>query len=113
MAEQLNWLTAGTELTWDMIVVDDGCPENSGGIAREIIVAEALESGHPLAQRLKNTSESMKRRSIQLGMAAAADLEWENHVIVFTDADLSTHLGQTGLLVDGIVGQLFDAAIGS
>lgn len=124
--QQLDWLSAGTQLTWDMIIVDDGCPEKSGQIAQQIIdedqwgakvqvlfLDEALKSGHPLSQVLKDTGDSMKGGSIQLGMGKAAESTHANHVIVFTDADLSTHLGQTGLLVDGIVRQGHDAAIGS
>ena len=56
---------------------------------------------------------SMKGGAVAYGMATAAAADRENHVILFTDADLSTHLGQSGLLVDGILGRGFDAAIGS
>ena len=126
-AGQLDWLTAGCPgVTWDMIIVDDGCPEDSGGIARRIaaenglddrvrvlFLAEALDAGHPLSARLESTADSMKGGAIQLGMGAAAEQKRENHVIAFTDADLSTHLGQTGLLLDGILRRGFDAAIGS
>jgi len=42
-AAQLEWLFAGREdLTWDMIVVDDGCPEGSGRIAKDIAKAHRL-----------------------------------------------------------------------
>ena len=46
-------------------------------------------------------------------MAVAAERDRSNHVVVFTDADLSTHLGQIGLLVAPIVQDGYDAAIGS
>jgi len=123
---QLEWLTAGAEVTWDMIVVDDGCPEGSGRLAAEIVeaegwadrvqvlfLAEAIEAGDPVPRPLTSPDDSRKGGSIALGMNRAAMGLRENHVILFTDADLSTHLGQAGLLMDGILTQGFDAAIGS
>ncbi len=125
---QLEWLFAGREdLTWDLFVVDDGCPEGSGRIAQEIIeqadhfndrvkvlfLAEAIEQGLPVVSSLSDTSESMKGGSVELGMWTAARQEKANHVVIFTDADLSTHLGQSGLLMDGILYGNVDAAIGS
>lgn len=124
---QLEWLFAGREdLTWDLFAVDDGCPENSGGIAQSIIdedslgdrvkvlfLAEAIDQGLPVVSPLKNTSESMKGGSVELGMWTAALQAKKNHVVVFTDADLSTHLGQSGLLMDSIITDGMDAAIGS
>ncbi len=124
---QLEWLFAGRkDLTWDMYVVDDGCPEGSGRIAQEIIdeddlggrvrvlfLAEAIKQGLPVVSSLADTAQSMKGGSVELGMWTAAEQDRDNHVIVFTDADLSTHLGQSGLLMDGILEKGFDAAIGS
>ncbi len=125
--KQLEWLFAGRdELTWDMIVVDDGCPEGSGRIAMEIVetrnwskrvrvlfLAEAIAAGVPVTAPLTTADDSRKGGSIALGMWAAAETIRDNHVIVFTDADLSTHLGQTGLLMGEILNGGCDAAIGS
>ena len=124
---QLEWLFKGQkDLTWDMIVVDDGCPEGSGRIAQNIIkvqncgkivrvlfLAEAIAAGAPVTVPLKTPDDSRKGGSIALGMWTAAQTPRENHVIVFTDADLSTHLGQTGLLMEQILAGGFDVAIGS
>ncbi len=124
---QLEWLFAGKrDLTWDMIVVDDGCPEGSGRIARDIVdanewsgrvrvlfLADAIVDGHSITRPLTTADNSRKGGSIALGMWTAAETVRDNHVIVFTDADLSTHLGQTGLLMDRILNGGFDAAIGS
>ncbi len=124
---QLDWLMAGREdLTWDMFVVDDGCPEGSGRIAQDIIaqsqledrvqvlfLAEAIERELPVVANLENTSESMKGGSVELGMWTAANQDKVNQVVVFTDADLSTHLGQSGLLMDQILRGGQAAAIGS
>lgn len=124
---QLQWLFEGREdLTWDLYAVDDGCPEGSGRIAQQIIdqdgladrvkvlfLEEAIEQGLAVVSSLAKTSESMKGGSVELGMWTAAQQEFENHVVVFTDADLSTHLGQSGLLMDSILQGGMDAAIGS
>ena len=125
--DQLNWLFDGSpRVTWSMLVVDDGCPEKSGEIARQIIDAwnlgervrvlflqNAIDVGHPAAKGIASTADSQKGGSIEYGMAVASDEDYAKHVVVFTDADLSTHLGQLGLLIEPIVGQGFDAAIGS
>ncbi len=125
--EQIEWLFEGVRgAAWEMLVVDDGCPERSGTIAQEIIdtrglgdrvrvlfLQDAIEARHPLARGIATTADSQKGGSIQLGMGVAAEDASLNHVVVFTDADLSTHLGQLGLLIDPILRVGFDAAIGS
>jgi hypothetical protein len=62
---------------------------------------------------MTSIAESQKGGAIEYGMWLAAQQEKPNHIILFTDADLSTHLGQIGLLVEGIVNQNQEAAIGS
>jgi hypothetical protein len=57
--------------------------------------------------------DSRKGGSIALRMWTAAETVRNNHVICFTDADLSTHLGQSGLLMGEILNGGFDTAIGS
>lgn len=125
--DQLDWLFAGREdLTWDMVVVDDGCPEDSGGIAQRLIdenrlgdrvkvlfLADAIQKKLAVIAPLTDTSESMKGGSVALGLWTAAEAEHARHVVAFTDADLSTHLGQSGLLMSAILDQGADAAIGS
>ncbi len=124
---QLDWLTAQRdELTWDMIVVDDGCPDKSGAIAAEIVaregrtnqvqvlhLADAIAAGHPAAGDLTSPDDSRKGGSIQFGLWEACRQERDNHVAIFTDADLSTHLGQSGLLATAILADNRDVAIGS
>jgi hypothetical protein len=46
-------------------------------------------------------------------MARAIEERRDNHIVVYTDADLSTNLAQVGLLIDGIERDGADAAIGS
>ncbi len=130
--EQLDWLFAGRDdLTWDMIVVDDGCPieqGGSGGAAQRIInerchntdrirvlyLKDAIRNDIPVTRPLTTTDQSRKGGSIAYGMWDAANrIKHKNHVIIFTDADLSTHLGQVGLLVDDLINNQMDVAIGS
>lgn len=124
---QLNWLGGASEhFHWHMTAVDDGCPEKCGDIienlAREegygevsvLRLSDAIDMKLPVAAGLSSTDDSRKGGSILYGMWKASSKNPEgDHVIVFTDADLSTHLGQVGLLVDPIINQGKDVAIGS
>ena len=125
--EQLGWLfDAYPNFSWNMLVIDDGCPDHSGHIAQEILAAEydgdnvqVLFLADAIAEKLSiitpmtSPNDSRKGGSIEYGMWVAAQQNAPNHIILFTDADLSTHLGQTGLLVDGIINEGKDSAIGS
>ena len=124
---QLNWLfDEFPNFSWDMLVVDDGCPDGSGRIAQHILdekydgdnvrvlfLQDAINQNLPVIRPMTSTNDSRKGGSIEYGMWVAAQQEHPNHIILFTDADLSTHLGQTGLLVGPIVQENADAAIGS
>lgn len=124
--EQLGWLFDDVDgFDWDLTVVDDGCPEGSGRLAAEAIDAlgeararvlfleDAIQRGLPPGRGLASTAESRKGGAIQYGMWAASQEPRPGHVIAFTDADLSTHLAQTGLLMAPILAQSQDLAIGS
>ncbi len=114
-------------ITWDMLVVDDGCSENSGKIAEEILKKEyfrnnvkvlylqdAINEKLKVAEGLKTTDDSRKGGSILYGMWYASQQKRNgNHIICYTDADLSTHLGQLGLLAEPIIKENMYAAIGS
>jgi len=143
---QMRFLTDEFKnISWDMVVVDDGCPEGSGKIAEQIIakkqyifdenlspdkdenkteyvcknnvkvlfLEDAINQNLSIIKPLKNTDQSRKGGSVEYGMHYAAQQNKENHVIIFTDADLSTHLGQSGLLVNEIILNNKKAAIGS
>ena len=123
---QLNWLFEDApNYSWDLTLVDDGCPNGSGEIAQEIVseagyrnvdvlfLADAIEEGAPVAAELDDPSDSQKGGSILYGMYHASREDKENHVVLYTDADLSTHLGQVGLLTKPILEEGFLAAIGS
>ena len=108
-----------------MLIVDDGCPNHSGDLAKSILgknfpqvrieyLKDGIASGHRSTLPLADTDDSRKGGSILYGMALAAEnYKNDNHIIVFTDADLSTHLGQTGLLLETIRAKGKKAAIAS
>ncbi len=123
---QLEWLFERTPWhTWNLTVVDDGCPERSGDLARAVLdetpnvdarvlwLADAIADGLPITRGLTSTDNSRKGGSIRYGMWEASSHDRPNHVILFTDADLSTHLAQAGMLMDPIIREGRNAAIGS
>ncbi len=124
---QLEWLFADApNFSWDLTLVDDGDPENTGEIALEILesryagdnvhvlfLERAIREGVVVTRPMRSAADSQKGGSIAYGMWHAAQQTREGHIVVFTDADLSTHLGQLGLLIDSIVHEEKDAAIGS
>ena len=122
--DQLKWLFNGSN-GFDLVLVDDGCPDGSGGMAEHIIrqnghsdiarvlyLSDAIEAGHPAVEGLGHPDESRKGGAIELGMYEAVLENTENQVIVYTDADMSTHLGQIGALT-GAIGSGALAAAGS
>lgn len=126
--KQLTWLFEDQPLvSWELIIVDDGCPEGSGRIAQEIInthklndnarvlfLADAIEKGHPITKPMTSTKDSQKGGSIVYGMwNAVQQKKVKDQIVIYTDADLSTHLGQVMLLVDPLLNQNKLAAIGS
>lgn len=114
--QQLEWLSRGLpNVSWEMTLVDDGCPEESGRLiedrladrhqdssAKVLFLEKALRERHPALEGMHNANESRKGGAVQLGLWEAAKESRVGSVILFSDADLSTHLGQAGLLVDGL-----------
>ena len=125
---QLEWLFKDhPNFKWELIVVDDGCPENSGTIAQDIVdknrlidkvkvlfLKDAIDQNLPITKSISSTGDSQKGGAIIYGMwYASQQKKGENHILIYTDADLSTHLGQTGLLIEPILKQKKSVAIGS
>lgn len=130
LIRKINQLENLTEefknITWDMLVVDDGCPENSGKIAEDILqkrysgnnvevlyLQDAIDKKLKVAEGLKTTDDSRKGGAIEYGMWYASEKNIDNHIIIYTDADLSTHLGQIGLLAEPIINKAKYVAIAS
>ncbi len=117
-------------ISWRLVAVDDGCPEGSGKIARQIVadrnwqdrvlvlyLDDAIQSQLQVSRPMLSTSDSQKGGAVLYGMWHAATQQHlargVRHVVCYTDADLSTHLGQIGLLVEPIINQNKRVAIGS
>ncbi|MBF0444465.1 MAG: hypothetical protein HQL68_02670 [Magnetococcales bacterium] len=125
--KQMLWLCQDlNHVTWDMTLVDDGCPNGSGLLAQKILaddtlpqcvqvlfLKEAISNNHPISKPMTNTDDSRKGGAVALGMWESVRKSHPNHVVIYTDADLSTDLGQCGLLISGITNKGMDAAIGS
>ncbi len=128
--KQLRWLFAPTPRhSWDLTVVDDGCPEGSGEKIQAILddfaeaeeevrvlfLKDAIDNREPIVEGLASTDDSRKGGSIRLGLwhATQVDRPAALHVAMFTDADLSTHLGQIGLLASPLAAGGALAALGS
>ncbi len=112
--KQMEWLLKDSPLTFDMILVDDGCPKQSGKKAQEIIEKEGYKNVKVLClddgikrqsvviKGLKSTNDSRKGGSIQYGMWQALENYTEGdkpHIVVFTDADMATPVNEIGLLL--------------
>ena len=78
-----------------------------------LFLRDAIAEGGPAVQGIASVADSRKGGAIHLGMWEAASTSREGHVVVFTDADLSTHLGQCGRLVAPIVSGDASVCIGS
>jgi hypothetical protein len=107
---QLNWIASGTPIDWTLYAVDDGCPHESGKIARAIsnasgfdkqvkvlFLADVLPSDSGPLKKLASVTDSRKAGAIILGCMQA--INDGKDAVVYTDADNSVHLGQIGLLV--------------
>ncbi len=109
--EQLAWATRGTPVRWRLYAVDDGCPHRSADLAEEIAaghplgdhvtvlrLAEALPAADGPLRGLHSAEDSRKGGAILYGCERA--LHDGADAVVYTDADLSVHLGQLGLLLE-------------
>ena len=116
---QIEWACGeGSRHTFDILLVDDGCPNGSGRIAEKILnrdhsqaaarvlfLEEAIERNHPAVQGVRSVRDSQKGGAVHLGLWEASsnsNYSYREHIVAFTDADLSTHLGQLGLLVEAL-----------
>jgi hypothetical protein len=112
--KQMAWAFDHSSISFEMILVDDGCPNNSGAIAEKIIKSEGFRNARvffiedgikrrsPVLKGLYSSEESRKGGSIHYGMWRAikdAPLMDNDHIIVYTDGDMSTFVNQIGLLL--------------
>ena len=132
---QMAWFSDCPNFSWDILIVDDGCPENSGIEVQEIVkkysselngswpvsvlfLSDSLKENHTNLN-LKSTEESKKGGAIYYGLSHAyqnkskACPENAEHIVLYTDADLSAHLGTLGFALDKIINCGHHVAIGS
>ncbi len=124
---QLQWLLGGRpDRRYELLIVDDGCPHGSGEIAEEILrnrhpdaparvvfLADAISARLPVVAPMRSTDESQKGGAVQLGLWLVTRARRQGHAVLYTDADLSTHLGQAGLLIDALDRPGIQVAAGS
>jgi hypothetical protein len=122
--KQLQWLFDGEEgKTWDIIAVDDGCPNNSKDLAKDVIEKNGLKNitildlkaayaeGVPFfAERGLDEAckKSRKGGAIMYGLlhAAATRVYYPTpkpKLVMYTDSDLSTDMALCGVLSYGIL----------
>jgi len=113
--KQMEWLLKDSPLSFSMILVDDGCPNQSGKKAQEIIETEGYKNAKMLylddgirrqsevIKGLASVNDSRKGGSVQYGMWQALEDCSEDdrpHIIVFTDADMAAPVNEIGLLLE-------------
>ncbi|HZR67407.1 MAG TPA: dolichyl-phosphate beta-glucosyltransferase [Terriglobales bacterium] len=86
----------------EVLVVDDGSSDNTAKIVQE------ARNSFPQLRLLSNGRNRGKGFSVRHGM-----LEARGEVALFTDADLSTPIGEADKLLAAIFDSRYDAAIGS
>ena len=126
-SKQLQWLFEGEkEKTFELMAVDDGCPNNSKGLARAIVEKEGYSNVRvlDLEDEVKNESpffldrglksgckESRKGGAILYGLRTASQEakeakekgEKRERLVMYTDSDLSSDMSLVGLLAHGIM----------
>lgn len=120
--KQLDWLFAGEDgKTYDIVAVDDGCPDKSGELAKAIIeknglknvtlidVRDAFKSGDQffLDRGLdEGAKKSRKGGAILYGLRNVAQkpaVQGKPNLVMYTDSDLSTDMALCGLLSYGML----------
>ena len=116
-AREMKWVfEAAPKSSWEMIYVDDGCPVESGKLATERIAAkgipnskilylqDGIDNKEPNFGDIKETKDSQKGGAVTYGMWMASKDEHpgQEHIIVFTDADLAANLAETGFLCSNL-----------
>ena len=81
---------------------------------RVLFLENAIKKGYAPASGMSSTRDSQKGGSIVYGMwEALRQSKITNHIVIYTDADLSTHLGQLMLLANPLLKKENLVAIGS
>lgn len=124
---QLDWLTTGTKCTYSLLFVDDGCPYDSGKVAKDILLKikapsfvsvqflkDAFKRKDPPLAGMQQLSDSARGGAILWGLwHEAQQKKSDKHVILYTDSDLSMDLRMSGLAIHQIVKRNKPSAIGT
>lgn len=132
--KQLEWLFADQpDKTWEIIAVDDGCPDNSKDLAKAAVEKNNLKNVTILdlknAYKEKNPffvkrgldeacKKSRKGGAILYGLLYASQSkpfypEGKPKLVMYTDSDLSTDMALCGLLSDGILNKGTSMSMGA
>lgn len=130
--KQLEWLFDGeVGKTWEILAVDDGCPNDSKSLAKAVIQAEgytnvhvldledAVKEGMPYFKERGLTAgckQSRKGGAILYGLHYAATQPAPGtapKLVMYTDSDLSTDMSLCGLLADGLLAQGSSMSMGA
>ncbi|HSJ43731.1 MAG TPA: hypothetical protein VK923_03510 [Euzebyales bacterium] len=108
--DQLDWLLSDTPVHWRFQAIDDGCPDDSAGVAERMAaehvlgdrvdvlrLADAVPADSGPLRGLADVDGSRKGGAMILGARTA--MEAGADAVVLTDADTSVDLGQLGLLL--------------
>merc|ERR1712070_211877 len=120
--KQLDWLFKGQKnKSYDVVAVDDGCPDKSGELAKAVIEKHDLKNVTLMDVRdaFKNKDEffiergldeaakkSRKGGAILHGLREVAKkpaVEGKPNLVMYTDSDLSTDMALCGLLSFGVL----------
>ena len=121
---QLDWITSDTLIDWTLYAVDDGCPHDSGKIAKEIsnthplgenvkvlFLSDVVPTDSGPLEELKSVNDSRKAGAVILGCMQA--ISEGKDAVIYTDADSSVHLGQIGLLVQPFLDDNYRVVLGN
>eukprot|EP00933_Yihiella_yeosuensis_P041635 TRINITY_DN3602_c0_g1_i1.p1 TRINITY_DN3602_c0_g1~~TRINITY_DN3602_c0_g1_i1.p1 ORF type:complete len:447 (-),score=123.60 TRINITY_DN3602_c0_g1_i1:240-1580(-) len=132
--KQLEWLFADQpDKTWEVIAVDDGCPDGSKDLAKDAVEKNGLKNVTILdlrnAYKEKNPffmergldepcKKSRKGGAILYGLLHAASTrpyypEDKPRLVMYTDSDLSTDMALCGLLSDGVLNKGTSMSMGA
>jgi hypothetical protein len=121
-AKQLEWLFDGEEgKSFDIVAVDDGCPDKSGELAKGVVekygvknvtpmdVRDAFKAGDEFFQKRgldEAAKKSRKGGAILYGLRQVASMPavaGKPNLVMYTDSDLSTDMALCGLLSYGVL----------
>lgn len=98
----IHWYLASKRYSAEVIVVDDGSNDSTAEAVSSVI------EHWPSFRLIRNDQNRGKGYSVRRGV-----LEAHGEYVLFTDADLSAPIDQTGMLIAAIESTGADAAIGS